>query len=564
MSVTVEIVPTADCVAMVGDANTFTSYSLSGNVVINYEKSLVRSLLPVLQPLFYTVISIDIFFEGHQDVLDRSGGLASTAICRIQQSLIPPGSLPVVLSPIVHTLGIPFELAVPSWLPPTWMGRDGITAYSLFCKVKATPHYSASDLLLPHSPSTIELGNIYPLSGGRSLKRARSIWCLGRSGHTKSTLRTIEAKPVSIAVGRFRTPQSQIDMQEECCALFPHTYYILEPKLRITPDMLSDAAQVKLLNSLVLHIGVPSFVGVQETKVPVYCAIKSTISKELLKERKFEVTKVSFNIQQVESYQTPMDPEFEANHPLPPAEEHPPNMPLMAQNIFTSLNACGLLPKSSNDARWERHCELSKHDVTHTFDHPLSQGHCKINLNIPIVQEETGEDTVTIWPDMESPYCQVHHCIYMSIDCQYVDDLGQLHTENLAGTVPLRFTAVATSRSVSPVSPSFSVRNIDCFQPRVQKDGSPTRPLPPVPAYGQIFDENGETRMADPLPKYEPRRSNSTRSTSSSSSSGLSSSSGCGPETPLTRYGKTSIGSCCAPMSVHTPPRRHHAMAIAV
>ncbi|KZO95893.1 hypothetical protein CALVIDRAFT_577797 [Calocera viscosa TUFC12733] len=560
MSVNIEIVPTADCVAMVGDVNTFTSYSLSGNVIVKHEKSFVRSLMPMLQPLYYTILSLDIYFEGHQDVLDRNGGLASTSICRLKKALIVPGSLPVVLSPVVHTIGIPFELAVPSWLPPTWMGRDGVTSYSLFCKAKILPHYAPCELLTPYKPSTSELGNIYPMADESSkLRRAKSLWCLGRP--PKPSLKSIEANPVSIAVGRFRTPQPEAHLPETNRTLFPYTYYILEPKLRTNPEALSDPVQVELFNSLVLHIGVPSYVGVQETTVPVYCAIKSNMDKNILEQRKFEVTKLSLNIQQVEAYQTPISDEYAVNHPLPAADQQPPQQPLMAQNIFTSLGACGLLAQSVSESRWERHNELSKHDVEHTFEHPLSKGHCKTRLDIPIVQEEKGKETVTIWPDMESPYCRLHHCIYMSIDCQYVDESGQVRTENMAGVVPLRFTAVATHKSTAPVSPSFSVPSMDCGKPRLPKDGSPTSSLPPVPAYGQIFDENGETRMADPLPRYEPKRS--TDSLSSRSSSPYGSSSSPGHDTLINSRGRPSIDTCRTGISVHSQPRTHQPMAIA-
>ncbi|KZT59001.1 hypothetical protein CALCODRAFT_507824 [Calocera cornea HHB12733] len=564
MSVELEIVPTADCVAMVGDVNTFTNYSLSGSVIVKYEKSFVRSLMPMLQPLYYTILSLDIYFEGHQDVLDRKGGFASTAICRQKKSLIGPGALPVVLSPIVHTVGIPFELAVPSWLPPTWMGADGMTSYSLFCKARVVPNYAPCELLTPYKPSTEDLGNIYPLSEEpRGLHRAKSLWCLGRPPRTppRATPKSIEATPVSIAVGRFRNSQPDLDMPERSRALFPYTYYVLEPKLRTSPDMLSDPVQVKLFNSLVLHIGVPSFVGVQERKVPVYCAIKSNMDKNILEERQFEVTKVSFNIQQVEGYSTPVCDEYEANHPLPPADQQPPRMPLMAQNIFTSLGACGLLAKSPHESHWERHNELSKHDVSHSFEHPLFKGHCKTRLDIPIVQEEKGKDTVTIWPDMESPYCKLHHCIYMAIDCKYVDEAGQVHTENMAGVVPLRFTAVASHKNTSPVSPSFSVPSMDCPTPKSSKNGSPTRSLPPVPAYGQIFDENGETRMADPLPRYE--RFGSIDTTTSRSSSPYGSSSGHGHETLIASRGRPSVDTCRTAISVHSQPRRHQPMAVA-
>jgi hypothetical protein len=162
----------------------------------------------------------------------------------------------------------------------------------------------------------------------------------------------------------------------------------------------------------------------------------------------------------------------------------------------------------------------------HDADSEAPETWYSMDTNIPFERTGHGKYADVQWaldarlrPSANSPLFGVHHSLNVAITCSYeVPERTEKATEKLQFSLPIQFV------QLSPLSPPPrpTTTPLPCSatsNPLASSALSPSM-IPSVsyaqslPAYSQLFDENGDRKIdySIPLPLYEPQSSASASS----------------------------------------------------
>lgn len=193
--------------------------------------------------------------------------------------------------------------------------------------------------------------------------------------------------------------------------------------------------------------------------------------------------------------------------PVPSAEEQPPLMPLLTPHPWQSLYALGLVVPHECAVAWTRHTYLVAGDRVR---YKPSQGGLELNEDWAKMDTSVSIDPTTrkshpkpkgarqLCPTVFTPYMRIKHELRIALHLSYIPPEGaadRTPIRQIAHAVaPLSFATISlwspfgtASGSSSPASSQFGTSN-----------------APYLPAYSQLFHDNGE-RREDPMDVCLPR-----------------------------------------------------------
>jgi hypothetical protein len=248
-------------------------------------------------------------------------------------------------------------------------------------------------------------------------------------------------------------------------------------------------------------------------------------------------------------YRSTPDNRFASTFPIP--TQQPPSVPLLNPNYMEALHACGLLyPHIMSDRATRTHSLIPE---GHIFFRPATGGvlldsrWARMDVKVPILRastHEAGDDNEVqedgkavcdehraerrrrreyILPDFHAPFLRVSHEIRISVKVSW-DQEGVSGTirrmENVRMSFPLRFTRTPGTTYRKPLSGVLPSIETASTSPAVESPpflspvysaysplSSPRQVADPIvlPAYSQLFHENGERKEDDEgiwLPPY--------------------------------------------------------------
>ncbi|KAG5727314.1 hypothetical protein E4T56_gene13902, partial [Termitomyces sp. T112] len=143
MSVSIDIVPSADSIDMIGEADLSSNYSVSGHVSIALTSP--YALYGPRRTARILLHSVTLTFEGQSEVLTPQTGYSAVRLCTETRDITPPE--PVEMNNEGHEdsgkpcyWNVLFNMSIPGWLPPSAVyGVEGAgVRYTLFAEVKYT------------------------------------------------------------------------------------------------------------------------------------------------------------------------------------------------------------------------------------------------------------------------------------------------------------------------------------------------------------------------------------------------------------------------------------------
>ncbi|KAG8748682.1 hypothetical protein FRC10_000073 [Ceratobasidium sp. 414] len=492
MPLTLEIVPSAPWVNMFGAPDASTNYSLSGHLTLALETPTPASPLPAgtyEKPETVHLSSLELVFEGKAEMVSSQAGYDGFRICRITKQLVPQGRRIVLTTEadphhqagssgtLFHQWEVLFDLQLPGWLPPTTeCGEEGGgTSYALH----ATACFADSEKC-----SSWSLSSLY------NLVRAKQP--------------PVEANRVQIEVTRHRSPpfNPALELSSEPDApLFPPVDH---PATTIIRRANSDIP-IDLLRSLDIVVTAPQHIGCEEKRVPVSVRVRSTVpgSSNLgtLRLDDFEI-----GLDQSEKFRPMLH--YINTFPVPPQSEQPPHEPLLSPHPWHSLYALGLVVRHDSAVAWTRYTHLIAGDRVRFKP---SLGGLELNDEWAKMDTTVSIDPTTrkshpkpkgarqLVPTVFTPYMRVKHEIRVGLSLTYIPP------EGAADRTPIRQMAHAT------VPLSFTVTSLWSPSGSSSESSSPTSSqsvsssAPYLPAYSQLFHDNGERRedlLGCWLPQY--------------------------------------------------------------
>ncbi|KAB5596483.1 hypothetical protein CTheo_120 [Ceratobasidium theobromae] len=482
MALVLEIVPTAPWVNMYGGPDASANYSLSGHLTLTLETPLD------VKPETVHLSSLELVFEGKAEMVSSQAGYDGFRICHIAKQLVPDGRRIVLTTeadphelhgagPSLHQWQVLFDLQLPGWLPPTTECgvEGGGISYSLY----ATAAFADSE----RPASTWTLSSLY------SLVRTR--------------LPPIEADPVSIQLARHRSAPVRLDPSSERDSLFPH---IGHPATTVFQEH-DPLIPVDILRSLDVVVTVPEHVGCEENYVPVSLRVRSNaLGASCFGSLRLDDFEIELN--QVEKFSSRPMHHYVNSFPVPPPLEQPPCIPLLTPHPWQSLYALGLVVPHEHGITWSKRTHLVAGNRAR-FKPAL--GGLDLNDDWAKMDASVSVDPTTrkshparkgdrqLHPSVFTPYMRVKHELRVGLNLTFIPPEDAPNRDPIKqvahAVVPISFTVTSIwppvgvgSGSTSPTASQSAVSSI-----------------PYLPAYSQLFYDNGE-RREDPstgwLPMY--------------------------------------------------------------
>ncbi|KAF9509022.1 hypothetical protein BS47DRAFT_1397287 [Hydnum rufescens UP504] len=527
-----------------------TAYSVSGHVVLTVTPSTSLLNNSPIRPPSFRLTSLTVIFEGKCESLSPNLGYGAVRVCRVSKELVggTEGAAPVTLSCAggdaseqIWQWSVLFDLAIPGWLPPSVdISEFTETAYSLHASLTLEtldppsqyPHLGQSH---PRGKSTAE-GDTH----GQTLKRMASSWSIPSfptllySTFGRSKERTIHSDPVPVTIIRVRAPTNHpllgTDALHDSPSLFPAHFQRASPTVigsATDPLLSAQGIPLDLLSTLEVVVSLPQYTAIEEGFIPL--GLKIRCPPEKSGERKLRLHEFEAQVYQVEKFRSTPDSRFASTFPIP--TQQPPSVPLLNPNYMEALHACGLLyPHIMSDRATRTHPLIPE---GHIFFRPATGGvlldsrWARMDVKVPILRastHEAGDDNEVqedgkavcdehraerrrrreyILPDFHAPFLRVSHEIRISVKVSW-DQEGVSGTirrmENVRMSFPLRFTRTPGTTSGEP--PLL----VSCILYMLPLSSSTQVAYPIVlPAYSQLFHENGERKEDDEgiwLPPY--------------------------------------------------------------
>ncbi|QRV86069.1 hypothetical protein RhiJN_14087 [Ceratobasidium sp. AG-Ba] len=474
---------------MFGTPDASANYSLSGHLALSLETPAPTSIYEKPETVYLS--SLELVFEGKAEMVSSQAGYDGFRICRITKQLVPEGRRIVLTTEsdphrqagsssatLFHQWEVLFDLQLPGWLPPTTeCGEDGGgTSYALY----ATASFADSEKY-----SSWSLSSLY------SLVRTRQP--------------PVEASRVPIELTRHRSPPFNPTLElssEQDAPLFPP---IDHPATTTIHQATSDIP-IDLLRSLDIIATVPQHIGCEEKRVPVSLRVRSSVpgSSNLgsLRLDHFEI-----QLNQTEKFSSRPMQQYVNAFPVPPEAEQPPFEPLRDPHQWHSLYALGLVVRNDAAVGWTRLTHLVAGDRVRFKP---SAGGLELNDDWAKMDTTVSIDPTTrkshpkpkgarqLVPTVFTPYLRVKHELRIGLNLTYIPP------ESASNRTPIRQMAFATA----PLS--FTVTSLWPFgtssgSSSPASTSSAMSMTPYLPAYSQLFHDNGERRedlLGGWLPQY--------------------------------------------------------------
>ncbi|KAF8610187.1 hypothetical protein BDV93DRAFT_517361 [Ceratobasidium sp. AG-I] len=496
MPLTLEIVPSSPAVNMFGSPDASTNYSLSGHLTLSLETAAPTLPVPTgtyAKPETVYLSSLELFFEGKAEMVSSQAGYDGLRLCRITKQLVPEGRrIALTTEADPHQLGLSgpssgaqfhqwellFDLQLPGWLPPTTESGEegGGTGYTL---------YATACFAEPERSSSWSLTSLYNL--------------------VRTKQPPVDANQVSIELTRHRSPPIRPWLDDSSEPDGP-LFLPLDHTATTTIRQLSSDIPAELLRGLDIILTAPQHIGCEEGRVPISMRIRSTVPESSnLGSLRLDDFEIEMN--QTEKFSSrPMSAYVNA-FPVPPREEQPPHMPLLTPHPWQSLYALGLVVPHECAVGWTRHTYLVSGDRVRFKPSrgglQLDDDWAKMDTSVTIdpttrKSHPKPKGARQLCPSVFTPYMRIKHELRISLNLAYIPPEGaadRTPIRQLAhATTPLSFTTTSlwspfgvASESSSPASSQFGTSN-----------------APYLPAYSQLFHDNGE-RREDTLDVCLPR-----------------------------------------------------------
>ncbi|CAE6414008.1 unnamed protein product [Rhizoctonia solani] len=494
MPLTLEIVPTAPWVNMYGSPDAATNYSLSGHLALTLETPTPMSPTSsetYTKPETVHISSLELVFEGRAEMVSSQAGYDGFRICRITKQLVPEGRRIVLTTEadpheLLGLAGPPsgsslqqwevlFDMQLPGWLPPTVdCGHEGGgTRYTIY----ATATFADSE-------------------------RSTSWYLSSLYNMIRTKPQPVEAEPVPIELARHRSPPPRLFPEtSERDGLFP----FVDHSATITYLDHDDRIPVELLRSVDVVVTVPQHIGCEEHRVPLSLRVRANdLGSSSLGTLRLDDFEIELN--QTEKFSSRPMPAYVDSFPVPSLHEQPPNMPLLSTHPWQSLYALGLVVQHDYAVNWSNRTHLVSGNRVR-FKPAL--GGLELNDDWAKMDTSVSVDPTTrkshparkgdrqLQATVFTPHMQIKHELRVGFNLTFVppeDAPNQEPVKQAAYVlIPLSFTAVAVwppvgvgSGSASPTDSQSSVTS-----------------GPYLPAYSQLFYDNGE-RRDDPLTGWLP------------------------------------------------------------
>ncbi|CAE7106800.1 unnamed protein product [Rhizoctonia solani] len=431
--------------------------------------------------------SLELVFEGKAEMVSSQAGYDGLRICRITKQLVPEGRRIVLTTEAnphellgiagpssrlpLHQWEVLFDMQLPGWLPPTAdCGHEGGgTSYTLY----ATATFADSE-----KPTSWYLSSLYNMVRTKPLP--------------------VEAEPVTVELARHRTPTPRLfpEAPSDRGALFP----LVDHPGTITYLDHDGKIPVGLLRSVDVIVTAPQHIGCEEHRVPISLRIRANdLGSSNLGSLRLDDFEIELN--QTEKFSSRPMPAYVNSFPVPSLLEQPPHMPLLSPHPWQSLYALGLVVQNDYAVNWNQCTHLVSGNSVR-FKPAL--GGLELNDDWAKMDTSVSIDPTTrkshparkgdrqLRATVFTPHMRIKHDLRVGFNLTFVPPEDAPNQELIKQAayvvIPLSFTAVAhwpsAGMSLGSTSPTGSPSSV-------------TSP-PYLPAYSQLFYDNGE-RRDDPL-----------------------------------------------------------------
>ncbi|WWC60381.1 uncharacterized protein I303_102953 [Kwoniella dejecticola CBS 10117] len=528
---------------MLGGPNTGTSYSLPGHIIIS-----LPALPAPLEGRLREVKDLKLVMEGKSEFWDDHGRytpmrLHTTTLTLATPSnpLLLPSHDPARPGAQRIKLAVAFDLRLPGWLPPSHDSEMTTISYGAIahCTIGwtepasttyAAPSMASSSSSSPSMHSEISMESILPMRSTimktKSAKPFDSIFG-NHSLLAKSTEKTCSVwSPFSLqrhrlpsAIGttaQDRTerhftlrPEADSTSPVECVVTVPDWVDVngeeksLKVSLRvrarrnaIEPQSMlvdstnqstvsSDLSASTATSSSASGSGSPLTEGGSREleSVPMERQGAGSLGKKAEDEMLTHILELGMEVEETERYSSTPSQSFTSSFPLP--AEQPTRNSSQHQLISPRCNYAdgGFLGYDDRPFKGmrTRQCLLTDDGNQRNFffaDKGLGLGEKwrKVNIVLPMPSLDSGKGLNTRpQPEMDGPFLRVRHDLKIRVVCKNgnSDD-----TQVVILSTPIKFGTRPSTMPSNKEKPA------------------------PLPAYIQLFHENGEQREGDPLPLY--------------------------------------------------------------
>jgi hypothetical protein len=215
------------------------------------------------------------------------------------------------------------------------------------------------------------------------------------------------------------------------------------------------------------------------------------------------VIELGMEVEEIETYSSAPSTQFKAVFPIPDASEQPDRH--SSHNAFISPRSpkADVECKAPNDKVFRgyrtRKCLLAEDGTRRTFifaNDGLGMNECwrKINVVLPMPASANGFKSRP-QSEMDGPMLRIKHILKIRVVCRNVGSSGEDMVCPLLGLVSLLYTDNQAVVLSVPIQFGTSPQSVSAMC---------KHPKPLLPAYIQLYHENGEQLQCDPLPIYNP------------------------------------------------------------
>ncbi|WWD16427.1 hypothetical protein CI109_100853 [Kwoniella shandongensis] len=513
-------------VDMIGGANTSTSYSVPGHIIIT-----LPALPPVLRGRARVVEQLKIVMEGKSEFWDDQGRytpmrLYTTTLVLASKEkplIVPSHDLSDPNSSSIR-LAVAFDLRLPGWLPPSHDSDLTTVAYGArvdtcsrwkeTSNLESGSALSLAEMLDSEYSTTGSTSNGSPKSRRKSSfdsifsNQSLNLELLHRSSskYTPFTIHrhcfptSITGQPARI-VDRQYLLFADADSKSpvECVLLIPEWVDIngeersLKVKLKVRHRPGVAAAQRPEASRRISAPVGPSptpTTGLSEgpnsttpgRAGPLESVPMERQTKVITDEIFVNMLELGMEIDEVERFSSTPFASFASAFPIPdnqPSRHSAENQLLSPRSAYVDGGLFGRNDSSFKGIR-TRGCLLTDTGEQRTFqfaDGGLGLGDRwrTINVLLPMPEELADNNNTRPQVEIDGPFLKIKHLLKVRMVCQ---SIGSSESTAVTFSTPIRF--------------GTSVRTMPTTGPK----------MAPLPAYIQLFHENGDPRPGEPVPAY--------------------------------------------------------------
>ncbi|WVQ93510.1 hypothetical protein IAU59_000584 [Kwoniella sp. CBS 9459] len=517
-------------VDMLSGPNTGSSYSLPGHVIIS-----VPSLPAPLEGRLREVRDLKIVMEGKSEFWDDHGRYtplrlhtATITLATPSKPLLLPSHDPSRPNASRIKLAVAFDMRLPGWLPPSHLSDMTTVSYGVLANVtigwmemasmgSSSCGSSSSSLL---NDSDVSMDSIIPFRHNFKPRSKNSFESFFTNNSllpkttdksvSKWTPFTILRHRLPTSIGGFAQqrserhytlrPEADSTSPVECVVTVPDWVDVngeeksLKVSLRlrarknaIKPEVEDDfwasssRSQPPTGSSPAETSGVAEDNHRELDAIPMERQIKSKKAED---ELLTHILELGMEVEEVERYSSTPTTSFTSSFPLP--AEQPSRHSSLHQLISPRATYAdgGFLGFDDRPFRGiqTRQCLLSEDGNQRNFffaDNGLGLGEKwrKVNVVLPMPAALGKGPSSRPQPEMDGPFLKIKHSLKIRVVCRNIEG-GKEDTQVVILSTPIRFGTCPSTM------PSTSTKSLA------------------LPAYIQLFHENGDLRECDALPMY--------------------------------------------------------------